>query len=217
MSVVSRNLTEGGMRKRNQNKETWGVYMVMAVTAVAAVFIAHKLGIRRSRSVFSILVGIELALYTLVTKFIPQNRHTGNEMPIYAPYDEMKNVAKGYVNEFVPEQEKRSFPVPESVQRFTPEKWTINREKNCILFKYQTDKENPADEYFIFVFEGRVIGMVLDGSEFVGAGTVKWKITQISIPEDLNRDRVFTELREALAVYGCFGEPFGEERAVTDF
>lgn len=205
------------MRKKDQGKGTLGVYIIMAVTAVAAVFIAHKLGVRRSRSVFSILVGIELALYTLVTKFIPQNGNTGKKMSTYAPDDKMKNVAKGYVNEFVPEQEKRSYPVPGSVQRFTPEKWTINREKNCILFKYQTDKENPADEYFTFVFEGRVIDMVLDGSEFVGAGTVKWKITQISIPEDLNRDRVFAELREALAEYGCFGEPFGEERAMTDF
>lgn len=74
-----------------------------------------------------------------------------------------------------------------------------------------------AEEYFAFVYAGIVIAMVLDGSEFAGSGMVKWKIKQTSIPEGLNRDKVLAELREALAVYGCFGDPFGEERAVTDF
>lgn len=205
------------MGKGNQSKGMWGVYVIMGLTAVAAVIIARKLGIRRSRSVFSILVGIEMALAVLVSKFLPQKEQNVNETSVYTPYEEVKSVAKGYANEYVPEAEKQSFAIPGMVQRHTPDKWTINREKNCILFKYHTDRDNPAEEYFAFVYAGIVIAMVLDGSEFAGSGMVKWKIKQISLPEGLNRDEVLAELREALAVYGCFGDPFGEERAVTDF
>lgn len=205
------------MGKGKWNKETWGIYTVMAVTAVAAFIIAHKLGIRKSRRVFYILAGIEMALAVLVSKFLPQKEQNVNGAPAYTPYEEVKSTAGKYVNEYVPETEKQSFAIPGMAEKYKPDKWTINREKGCILFKYNADSGNPAEEQFAFVYAGTVIAMVLDGSEFAGSGMVKWKIKQISIPEHLNEDAVLAELRKALAAYGCFGDPFGDERAVTDF
>ena len=71
----------------------------------------------------------------------------------------------------------------------------------------------------------------MNGDEFVDKNTVKWKLLSINIPDSLNRDEVFEELRKAFAVYGISGmseemqkvfrEKFGEENpngfAVTDF
>ncbi len=205
------------MGKRKRNKETLVIYAVMVVTAIIAVVIARKLGIKRSRSVFSILVGIEMALAVFVSKFLPQKEQNINGAPAYTPYEEVKSTAGKYVNEYVPETEKQSFAIPGMTERYKPDKWTINREKGCILFKYNADSGNPAEEHFAFVYAGTVIAMVLGGSEFAGSGMVKWKIKQISIPEKLNEDAVLAELREALAAYGCFGDPFGDERDMTDF
>lgn len=122
-----------------------------------------------------------------------------------------------YINERVPEEEKRSFLIPGYKRERTVGKWTIDKEKNYLLFKYNTDRDNPVDEYFAFVYKGKVIDMILDGSEFVDPDTIKWKITRISIPEDLDKEDVLSELRKALMVYGCFGDPDDDERAVTDF
>lgn len=123
-----------------------------------------------------------------------------------------------YINERVPEEERRSFLIPGYKRERTVGIWTIDKEKDYILFNYHTDKDNPMDEYFAFVYKGRVIDMILDGSEFVDSDTRKWKITRIFIPEDLNKEEVLSELRKALMVYGCFGDPDDkEEKAVTDF
>lgn len=123
-----------------------------------------------------------------------------------------------YINERVPEGERRSFLIPGYIKEHTVGKWTIDKKKDYLLFNYHTDRDNPVDEYFAFVYKGRVIDMVLNGREFVDPDTRKWKITRISIPEDLDREEVLSELRKALMVYGCFGDPDDkEERAVTDF
>lgn len=125
-----------------------------------------------------------------------------------------------YINEYVPEGEKRSFLIPGYRKEHIVGAWTIDKEKDYILFNYYTDRDNPVDEYFAFVYKGRVIDMVLNGREFVDPYTRKWKITRISIPEDLNREEVLSELRKALKAYGCYGSPANilePGKAVADF
>lgn len=125
-----------------------------------------------------------------------------------------------YINERVPEEERRSFLIPGYNKEHTVGRWTIDKEKDYILFKYYTDKDNPVDEYFAFVYKGSVIDMILDGSEFVDSETRKWKIIRISIPEDLNREEILSELREALITYGCHGssiKSLSTGKAVADF
>lgn len=110
-----------------------------------------------------------------------------------------------YVNEFVSEKEERSFIIPGYSKEFTPRIITIDKEKDYILFSYYTDRDNPVDEYFAFVYKGRVIKMILNGEEFVDPNTRKWKITSIYIPEDLDEEDVLTELRKAIVAYGSSG------------
>lgn len=122
-----------------------------------------------------------------------------------------------YVNEFVSEKEERSFIIPGYSKEFTPGIITIDKEKDYILFKFYTDKDNPGDEYFAFVYKAKVIEVILNGEEFVDPNTRKWKITSIYIPEDLDEEDVLAELRKAVVAYGCFGDPYDEEKAVADF
>ncbi|MCM1180845.1 MAG: hypothetical protein NC347_11345 [Clostridium sp.] len=125
-----------------------------------------------------------------------------------------------YINEFVPEGEERSFLIPGYSKEHTVSRWTIDKEKDYILFNYHTDRDNPIDEYFAFVYKGRVIDMILNGSEFIDSDIRKWKITRIFIPEDLNREDLLSELRKAVMAYGCFGSPVNildPGKAVADF
>ena len=127
-----------------------------------------------------------------------------------------------YINEYVPKEERRTFDLGYGRKK-TPGKWTIDKEKDYILFKDYTEIDEPINEHFAFVYKGRVITMVLDGSTFADHNTIIWKIAGITIPDDLSREEVLMELREALKVYGCFGTPpsmeYGNdiEKAITDF
>ncbi len=52
--------------------------------------------------------------------------------------------------------------IPGYKKERTPGIWTIDKEKDYILFKYYTDRDNFVDEYFAFVYKGRVIDMIMD-------------------------------------------------------
>ena len=127
-----------------------------------------------------------------------------------------------YINERVPKGEERIFDLGYGRKK-TPGKWTIDKEKGYILFKDYTEIDEPVNEHFVFVYKNRVITMVLNGSEFADPDTIIWKITGIRIPDELSREEVLSELREALKGYGCFGTPptprFGDAsgKAITDF
>lgn len=122
-----------------------------------------------------------------------------------------------YVSEFVPKEERRGFLIPGYSKEVIPRIITIDKEKDYIFFKYRTDRDNPVDKYFAFVYKGRVIKMILNGEEFVDPNTEKWKITSIYIPEDMDKEDVLAELRKAVVAYGCTGIPNMEGKAVADF
>lgn len=137
-----------------------------------------------------------------------------------------------YRNVRLPRGEERVFNLPvwggikESYSSFT-----IDEEKDYVLLKGTVDKDNPSEKPFFFYFKGEIVSLLLNCDEFVDKNTVKWKLLSINIPDSLNRDEVFEELRKAFAVYGISGmseemqkvfrEKFGEENpngfAVTDF
>ena len=123
-----------------------------------------------------------------------------------------------YVNELVPEEKARGFLIP-GYKEVIPRIITIDKEKDYIFFKYYTDRDNPVDEYFAFVYKGKVIKMILNGEEFVDPNTEKWKITSIDIPKYMNKKHVLAELRKAVVAYGCTGLPVPgmEGKAVADF
>lgn len=112
-----------------------------------------------------------------------------------------------YINEYVPKGEERTFHIGEYGNEVIPTKWTIDKEKDYIFFEEYTEIDEPVNQHFIFVYKSRVITMILDGSEFADPDTKIWKIAGITIPDDISREEVLSELREALTTYGCFGTP----------
>ena len=126
-----------------------------------------------------------------------------------------------YINERVPKEERRTFYLGAYEREVTPKKWTIDKKKGYILFEDYTEIDDPINEHFAFVYKDKVITMVLNGSEFADLHTVIWKITGINIPDDFSKEEVLSELREALKVYGCFGNPTSSDpkngKAITDF
>lgn len=82
---------------------------------------------------------------------------------------------------------------------------TIDEEKDYVLFKGIVDKDNPSEQPFYFYYKGKIVSLFLNGDEFVDKNTVRWKLLGISIPDSLNHNDVFEELRKAFTVYGCQG------------
>lgn len=110
-----------------------------------------------------------------------------------------------YINESVSEEEAREFELPPFRRKVTKREWTIDKEKDAILFKCGVDRDNPKEEYFYFYYKGKIVDMILDGSEYANPNTIKWKLVTISIPQGLRRDEVLKELRKAVQVYGFYG------------
>ena len=135
-----------------------------------------------------------------------------------------------YKNVWLPWEEGRTFDLPVWGKE-TYHSFTIDEEKDAVLLRGTPDKDNPSEKPFYFYFKGEIVSMLLNGDEFVDKNTVKWKLLSINIPDSLNSDEVFEELRKAFAVYGCsglseetqerwkrkFNDPNPNGFAVTDF
>ncbi len=135
-----------------------------------------------------------------------------------------------YKNVELPRGEKRAFKLPYYAVEREVSEFTIDEDKDYVLFKGTVDKDRPDEEPFYFYFKGEVIPMHMR-SEGIAENTVKWKFIDIDIPVSLNRDEVLSELREAFTVYGVrglseewqerwrkmFGFPYPNGFAVTDF
>lgn len=136
-----------------------------------------------------------------------------------------------YKNVELPRGEKRAFKLPYYAVEREVSEFTIDEDKDYVLFKGTVDKDRPEEEPFYFYFKGEVIPMHMNCDEYVDEITVKWKIIDIDIPVSLNREEVLRELREAFTVYGAggkseeeqerdrkmFGFPYPNGFAVTDF
>lgn len=113
-----------------------------------------------------------------------------------------------FVNEYVPEKEIRTFEIPPYGRKVTPHRWTVNKEKNTILYNYSTNKDRPNEKHFVFFMDDHIILLTLNCELFVNTNTVKWRMQSISeIPKDLVEIEILNELREAIKVYGCTGSP----------
>lgn len=136
-----------------------------------------------------------------------------------------------YRNIELPLSEGRIFKVPNFITEWKVTDLTIDEDKDYVLFKGIVDKDNPSEKPFYFYFKGEIVSLLLNGDEFIDKNTVKWKLLSINIPDSLNSDEVFEELRKAFAVYGCsglseetqerwkckFNDPNPNGFAVTDF
>jgi hypothetical protein len=111
-----------------------------------------------------------------------------------------------FVNEYVAEKDSRTF-VTAYGRKLTPGKWTIDKEKDVILFWRKKDQEPPHDEDFIFYYRGYVIDLTMH-QIVIDPNIVKWRVLSINIPKELEYGEVMLELKEAFVVYGYNGSPF---------
>ena len=135
-----------------------------------------------------------------------------------------------YKNVWLPYGEERVFDLP----GWGKEKYgsfTIDEDKDAVLLKGTVDKDNPSEKPFFFYFKGKIVRLFMNCDERVDDSTVKWKIVGFDIPDSLDRDEVFAELRKAFTVYGVNGMSEEEQKrwkvrygkshpngfAVTDF
>lgn len=119
-----------------------------------------------------------------------------------------------FVNEFVKDEEMREFEIP-GYMEYTPTVWTIDRERNVILFDYLDGNEYLPDLYEFALVIGNDIFCYRMG-RYIEKNHIMWKGgfgSKIS-------DKQYTEeadelLKEALIVYGTIGSPFDKNNDVT--
>lgn len=113
-----------------------------------------------------------------------------------------------FVNEMIPQNERREFQISK-YEKKTPYFWTINREKNTILFKFETNRDEPAETEFGFVWKDAVFKVILIKETFM-PNIVKWTIKNFYIPNEYKekKEEILQELRDAMREYGFSGFQF---------
>ena len=109
-----------------------------------------------------------------------------------------------YENVSLPYGEERIFDVPVWGER-RYSNFTIDEEKDYVFFRGVVDRDRPDEQPFYFYFKGEIIPMIMFGENSDSENVIKWKLLDINIPNSLDRDEVFAELRKAVKVYGVHG------------
>ena len=111
-----------------------------------------------------------------------------------------------YVNVSLPVGEGRVFKLPPYGRERKVSVFTIDEEKDTVLFKGVVDRDNPDDNPFYFYYKGKIIEMTLYVSKRIPPNTVVWSMRWgIVIPKEFDREEVLSEIREAVKAYGCSG------------
>lgn len=103
-----------------------------------------------------------------------------------------------YINEFVSAKERRTFKNSygsEISTRF----WTIDRQRDYILFNYFEDREPPHDNSFIFYYKGFTLVLRVSQRIFTEPNIITWRLLSVSIPKQLDKKELFKELESAFA------------------
>jgi len=70
-----------------------------------------------------------------------------------------------FVNERIPQNERREFQISK-YEKKTPFFWTIDREKNFILFEIITNRDKPTEIEFGFVWQDMILDVVFNKERF---------------------------------------------------
>lgn len=110
-----------------------------------------------------------------------------------------------FVNESIPREERREFKIG-NVEKRTPAYWTIDRERDAILFKYWTNIDEPSEIQFAFVWKEKVFDITFH-KETYEPNIVKWTLTSVYIPPEYKKEEknIMDALRDAMRVYGFSG------------
>jgi hypothetical protein len=120
----------------------------------------------------------------------------------------MKEVIMAFINEWVEENDEREFAIPGYRKSYTPTAWTIDRERNVILFEYANGGEYLPDLFkFALVVNDKIycyeMGRYIKGNNITWRGGFGTKRNDIQYTKEV--DELF---KEALKVYGDCGSPF---------
>ena len=123
----------------------------------------------------------------------------------------MEVFTMAFINERVPKEQKKEFAIP-NYRTITPSFWTIDKEKNIILFDYWTNIDKPNEEYFALVINSSIIKVKL-WRETEHPNIVRWSGISVDIPSSckLDKSTILEILREAMKTYGMSGFQFYDE------
>ena len=111
-----------------------------------------------------------------------------------------------YINEFVPTEERRTFKNSYGSE-ITARLWTIDRQRDYILFKYSENREPVYDNYFIFYYKGFTLDLRVSQRKFTEPDIITRRLLSVSIPEQLDKEELFKELESAFIAFGYNGMP----------
>ena len=119
-----------------------------------------------------------------------------------------------FVNEMITQNERREFQISK-YEKKTPFFWTIDREKNIILFEITTNRDEPTEIEFGFVWRDVVLDVTFNKETFQ-PNIVKWTIKSMHIPDEYKeqKEEIVQELRNAMCVYGFSGFQFYKKESV---
>ena len=113
-----------------------------------------------------------------------------------------------FINEWVEENDEREFAIPGYNKTYTPTMWTIDDERDVILFTYFRGSEYLPNLYkFALVVNDEVF--CYEMSRTVTDENIIWKGGFGSKDNNIQYTEEADELfKEALKVYGACGSPF---------
>ncbi len=117
-----------------------------------------------------------------------------------------------FVNERIPREERREIQIS-TYKRKTPSKWTIDREREAMLFKYMDNIDTPSEIDFGFIWKEHVFDVKFF-QETSSPNIVKWTLrSNINIPSyyESEKEDIMEALRDAMRVYGFSGHKFYDE------
>ena len=120
-----------------------------------------------------------------------------------------------FINEWVEENDEREFAIPGYRKPYTPTMWTIDRERNVILFEYANGGEYLPDLFkFALVVNDKIycyeMGRIVISNDITWKGGFGSKKSNIQYTDEV--DELF---KEALIVYGFSGNPFTKSKNVS--
>jgi hypothetical protein len=142
----------------------------------------------------------------LVDKRERLNTKKGEEA--LSEYFHMKGEIMAFVNKHVKVAERKEFTIPGYNKKYVPTKWTIDDERDVILFTYfRGDDYFPNLYKFALVVKDEVF--CYEMSKCVKGNNITWKGGFGSKDNNIQYTEEADELlKEALKVYGACGSPF---------
>ena len=112
-----------------------------------------------------------------------------------------------FINEWIKAEDRVEYNIPE-YGKYTPTTWTIDKERNIILFEYADGGEYMPDIIrFALIINGEIFRYRM--MRTITGDELFWEISPVTPKiESPNKEKADKILEEALMEYGFSGSPF---------